>query len=80
VAFEPPGACATCHGPPERWEYKQLEVQAAPAKKRNPFAVILSPRYLGRTIILSHRPGWSRQDLRYGHDRSGLRLGILSAD
>src|SRR4030081_1070362 len=34
---------------PERWEHKRREVQAAPAKKRNPFAVIFSTRYLGRT-------------------------------
>jgi MFS family permease len=38
---------------PERWEQKNREVQAAPAKKRNPFAVIFSPRYLGRTITMS---------------------------
>ena len=38
---------------PERWEHKHREVQAAPAKKRNPFAVIFSPRYLGRTITMS---------------------------
>jgi MFS family permease len=38
---------------PERWEDKRREVRAAPAKKRNPFAVILGPRYLGRTITMS---------------------------
>jgi MFS family permease len=38
---------------PERWEQRNREVQAAPAKKRNPFAVIFSPRYLGRTITMS---------------------------
>jgi MFS family permease len=38
---------------PERWEQKQKEVEAVPAKKRNPFAVIFSPRYLGRTITMS---------------------------
>ena len=38
---------------PERWEQKNREVQAAPAKKRNPFAVIFSPRSLGRTITMS---------------------------
>ena len=38
---------------PERWEHKQREVQAAPAQKRNPFAVIFSPPYLGRTITMS---------------------------
>jgi len=38
---------------PERWEHKHQEVEAAPAKKRNPFAVIFSPRYLGRTITMS---------------------------
>ena len=38
---------------PERWKHKQLEVQAAPAKKRNPFAVIFNPRNLSRTITMS---------------------------
>jgi MFS family permease len=38
---------------PERWEHKHQEVQAAPAKQHNPFAVIFSPRYLGRTITMS---------------------------
>jgi MFS family permease len=38
---------------PERWQHKHQEAQAAPAKKRNPFAVIFSPRYLGRTITMS---------------------------
>src|ERR1700730_13505766 len=38
---------------PERWEHKHQEVQAAPAKRRNPFAVIFSPRYLGRTVTMS---------------------------
>jgi MFS family permease len=38
---------------PERWEQKHREAQAAPAKKRNPFAVIFSTRYLGRTITMS---------------------------
>jgi MFS family permease len=38
---------------PERWEHKRQEVQAAPAKKRNPFALIFSSRYLGRTITMS---------------------------
>jgi MFS family permease len=38
---------------PERWEHKHREVQAAPAKKRNPFAVIFSRRYIGRTITMS---------------------------
>jgi MFS family permease len=38
---------------PERWEQKQREVRAAPAKKRNPFAVIFSPRYLGCTVTMS---------------------------
>src|SRR5271169_1302864 len=38
---------------PERWEQKHQEAQAAPAKRRNPFAVIFSPRYLGRTITMS---------------------------
>src|SRR5271155_3914598 len=38
---------------PERWEHKRQEVQAVPAKNRNPFAVIFSPRYLGRTITMS---------------------------
>src|SRR5271168_4390040 len=38
---------------PERWEHKRQEVEAAPAKKHNPLAVIFSPRYLGRTITMS---------------------------
>jgi MFS family permease len=38
---------------PERWEQKHQEAQTAPAKRRNPFAVIFSPRYLGRTITMS---------------------------
>jgi MFS family permease len=38
---------------PERWEHQHREVQAAPAKKRNPFAVIFSQRYIGRTITMS---------------------------
>jgi MFS family permease len=38
---------------PERWEHKHREVQAAPAKKRNPFGVIFSTRYLVRTITMS---------------------------
>jgi MFS family permease len=38
---------------PERWEHKHQEVQAARANKQNPFAVIFSPRYLGRTITMS---------------------------
>jgi MFS family permease len=38
---------------PERWEHKHQEVQAAPAKKQNPFAIIFSLRYLGRTITMS---------------------------
>jgi len=38
---------------PERWEHRQQEVQAAPAKKHNPLAVIFSARYLGQTITMS---------------------------
>ncbi len=38
---------------PERWEHKRREVLAAPAKRYNPFALIFSPRYLGRTITMS---------------------------
>jgi MFS family permease len=38
---------------PERWEQKHQEAQTAPAKRRNPFAVIFNPRYLGRTITMS---------------------------
>jgi MFS family permease len=38
---------------PERWEHKHQEVEATPAKRHNPFAVIFSSRYLGRTITMS---------------------------
>jgi MFS family permease len=38
---------------PERWEHQHQEERAAPAKRHNPFAVIFSPRYLRRTIIMS---------------------------
>jgi MFS family permease len=38
---------------PERWEHKHREVQAAPAKKYNPFAVIFSARYLGQTVTMA---------------------------
>jgi MFS family permease len=38
---------------PERWEHKHQEVQAAPAKKHNPFAMIFSVRYLGQTITMA---------------------------
>jgi MFS family permease len=38
---------------PERWEHKHQEVEATPAKQHNPFAVIFSSRYLGRTITMS---------------------------
>src|ERR1700733_725317 len=38
---------------PERWQHKHQEVQAAPAKKRNPFAVIFSARNLRQTITMS---------------------------
>jgi MFS family permease len=38
---------------PERWEHKHQQVEAAPAKQHNPFAVIFSSRYLGRTITMS---------------------------
>src|ERR1700683_4253924 len=38
---------------PERWEHKHQEVQVEPAKQNNPFAVIFSRRYLGRTVTMS---------------------------
>jgi MFS family permease len=38
---------------PERWEHKHRDVQAAPAKKQNPFAVIFSARNLRQTITMS---------------------------
>lgn len=38
---------------PERWEHKHQEVEAEPAKKQNPFGIIFSLRYLGRTITMS---------------------------
>lgn len=38
---------------PERWEHKHQEMQAVPTKKHNPFAVMFSPHYLGRTITMS---------------------------
>jgi MFS family permease len=38
---------------PERWEHKHQEVKAALANKYNPFAIIFSSRYLGRTITMS---------------------------
>jgi MFS family permease len=38
---------------PERWEHKHQEIRAAPEKKHNPFAVIFSSPYLGRTITMS---------------------------
>jgi MFS family permease len=38
---------------PERWEHKHQEVEAALANKYNPFAIIFSSRYLGRTITMS---------------------------
>jgi MFS family permease len=38
---------------PERWERKHHEEKAIPAKRRNPFAVIFSRQYVGRTVIMS---------------------------
>ena len=38
---------------PERWEHKHQEVQTAPAKKQNPFAVIFGARNLRQTITMS---------------------------
>src|SRR5580698_987944 len=38
---------------PERWEHKHQEIRAALEKKHNPFAVIFSSPYLGRTITMS---------------------------
>jgi MFS family permease len=38
---------------PERWEHHHEEERAAPAKRHNPFAVLFSPRYLRRAIIMS---------------------------
>ncbi|MGD0107935.1 MAG: MFS transporter [Rhodopila sp.] len=41
---------------PERWEHQHEEERAVPAKRRNPFAVIFSPVYLGRTVTMSALP------------------------
>jgi len=38
---------------PERWERKHHEEKAIPAKRRNPFAVIFSRQYVGRTVVMS---------------------------
>ncbi|HEX9461554.1 MAG TPA: MFS transporter [Alphaproteobacteria bacterium] len=38
---------------PERWEHQHREELAVPAKQRNPFQVIFSPRYRRRTITMS---------------------------
>src|ERR1700685_150882 len=38
---------------PERWEHKHQEVQAGPAKRHNPLAMIFGRRYLGRTVTMS---------------------------
>src|SRR5271166_2127069 len=38
---------------PERWKHQKQEELAEPAKQRNPFAVIFSPRYLRHTVIMS---------------------------
>ncbi|MBV9654059.1 MAG: MFS transporter [Acetobacteraceae bacterium] len=39
---------------PERWEHKHHEEEVKPvAVRRNPFAVIFSPRYLRRTVVMS---------------------------
>ena len=38
---------------PERWELMHHEEQAIPAKRHNPFAVIFSRQYVGRTVTMS---------------------------
>ena len=38
---------------PERWEQKHHAGQDAPARRRNPFAVIFGPEYVGRTVTMS---------------------------
>lgn len=38
---------------PEKWEHKRQVEGAFPAKRRNPFAVIFSPRYLRQTLVMS---------------------------
>jgi MFS family permease len=38
---------------PERWRQRHQEARAAPASQHNPFAVIFSPRHLGRTMTMS---------------------------
>ena len=66
---------------PERWEHKHQEEQAAPAKRRNPLAVIFSPRHLGRTITMSALLTvsivglWAARGLRADRDRLPLPPG-----
>jgi len=38
---------------PERWEHQRQEAQTAPTKRHNPFAIIFSARYVGRTVTMS---------------------------
>jgi MFS family permease len=38
---------------PERWEQLHREEQAAPVKRQSPLALIFSPQYLGRTVVMS---------------------------
>jgi MFS family permease len=38
---------------PERWELMHHEEQVIPAKRHNPFAVIFSRQYVGRTVTMS---------------------------
>jgi MFS family permease len=38
---------------PERWEHKHQEVEAAPARRHNPLAVIFSARNIRQTITMS---------------------------
>ncbi len=38
---------------PERWEHQRQQEEAVPSKRRNPFAVIFSAPYVGRTVTMS---------------------------
>lgn len=38
---------------PERWEHQHQEELTVPAKRHNPFAVIFSRQYIGRTVTMS---------------------------
>ncbi len=38
---------------PERWKQKHHAGQDAPTRRRNPFAVIFGPEYVGRTVTMS---------------------------